>query len=338
MKLTAANYEIDRLTVEWNKERHDGENVKNKLEDAVKNNELQKQSNDGLKQQVEEANITIEELRGANKAAESDLTNAREEIEMLQNELQYLHDRLRESGNNFEDIIQKARCSSRLGRTRDLNIDTTKGLGLDEPDDMAYTMEFERDETSPPGSAPVGLSGVRSIRSGRASANTSVADTDGDYQDDFASPVKSSRKDDETYSARGGVTFPDIAAGNRQQGNGSVNGDPNSDALDLIDHPYDNSSCEEDESQCGKSLASRQSAGSSKKKGKKKRTTPKVPCSECQKKYKGKGYRLPTALHNAKVEETPHTRKPKGELSGVVGHGEYGVAVFFPSCAYFPYF
>jgi hypothetical protein len=305
MKLKAANYEIDRLTAEWNKEREDVASLKQELSDSLKKNELLKNTKDGLKIQIEEEGAKVKELRNDNKELTDSLEEANTEINYLQNEIQYLHDSLRASGNNFEDMINKARTTSRMGRTGDL-AGTGRDLS-DEPDDMAYTMEFERDTSTPPSSAPVGVNGVRTIKSGRASANTSVADSD-DYQDEFGSPTKPSREGGDR-----GVTFPDIVTG-------GGNGKPNDDSIELLEHPYDNrSSCEEDNASCEKSSHSGKSAGSKRKGSKKK--VPKKPCSECHNRYKGKGHRLPTTLHNAQVEDKPHRKQVEGEMNDVIHSG-----------------
>ncbi|CAE7777987.1 unnamed protein product, partial [Symbiodinium microadriaticum] len=247
-----------------------------------------------MKQQVGEEGALLAEARQENAQLSASLTDATDEIEILQNELLYLHDSLRASGNNFEDIIVKARASSRLGRTREGPLDNT--LYPDEPDEMAYTMEYERDESSPPGSAPVGVTGVRAIRSGRASADTSAADSEQDYQDEFLSPAKST------------VTFPEIISTGVDDSGRTQDGASNK--------HHGNSGCEDDESSCTHSRHSKHSAGNKRKVTKKR--SPKAPCSECQKRFKGKGMRLPTALHNLKVEDEPFKKKSAGEMSDVI--------------------
>lgn len=305
MKLKAANYEIDRLTLAWAKERDGVAALSKQLEEDLKRIELLNNTNNGLKVQIEEAGCKVKELKADNKELTNKLAEAFTEVNFLQSELQYLQDSLRASGNNFEDIINKARTTSRMS--------TTGQIMTDEPDDMAYTMEFERDTSTPPGSAPVGLNGVRTIRSGRASANTSVADND-EYQDDFGSPLKPL-----PHSADGdsrGVKFPDISAGN---GDGTDVG-RSCDADNLLDHACDrSSSCEEDGASCGVSRRSEKSGGS-KRKGTKKKCS-KKPCSECQNKYKGKGMRLPTTLHNVKVEDTPQKKQVAGEMGDLMQAG-----------------
>ena len=296
MKLAAANYEVERLTAEWNSERQGAAALRRELQESRQEREELRMAVASLEQRIYEEGEQLAEARQDNKNLAGSLCAAQEEIARLQAELQSLQDGLRASGNNFEDIIDKARACSRLG-------DTGKGVALlvDEPDELAYTMEFERDETCPPGSAPVGVAGVRTIRSGRASANTSVASSDYDYQDDFSSPAKP------------GVTLPAIAAKRSDRGLEDAQEGGHR-------HNHKLSRDQGDGSSCDKPQSSRRHADS-KTKGKKKRTA-QPPCSECQKKYKGKGMRLPTSLHNAMVEEEPHRKRPAGEISDVLSVGE----------------
>eukprot|EP00602_Paraphysomonas_sp_CaronLab_P002109 CAMPEP_0185026742 /NCGR_PEP_ID=MMETSP1103-20130426/11077_1 /TAXON_ID=36769 /ORGANISM="Paraphysomonas bandaiensis, Strain Caron Lab Isolate" /LENGTH=648 /DNA_ID=CAMNT_0027560415 /DNA_START=71 /DNA_END=2018 /DNA_ORIENTATION=- len=303
MKLKAANYEIDRIhknytQLQESSSRHDTEVV-----DKIKEIELLKIQVSDLTKKYQDSEVSLQDVNSENEVLFKSQSEMRYEIDCLKKEIEVLQSELKKKfGNNVESILEKARVLSRpyssaatstnnsrrnTANSRNQSRGSKVNFGEDpgDPDDMAYTMDFENNDDSPPA---VGINGLRSMKRDSNDSSTPQAVT---LPDIHQTRPASGRHADE---AMGSLDSVISSEGDVFADDSSLDSIPAS-QISPHRHARGNKARKGRDTHRGQRNSDGEGSTRHKPRGKKK-------CSECGNRYKGKSKKIPSALKNLDIE------------------------------------